>query len=55
LAARISEKFGVDPELIEGSGGVFDVLADETLVFSKKREGRFPKPGEVEGAISALL
>jgi selenoprotein W-related protein len=55
LAARISEKFGVRPELIEGGGGVFDVLADQTLIFSKHRDGRFPNPGEVVRAIGAML
>jgi hypothetical protein len=27
---------------------------DGDLVFSKKQAGRFPAPGEVEGAIAAL-
>ena len=30
---------GITPELIEGSGGIFDVRADGELVFSKFREG----------------
>ena len=37
--------------LIEGGGGVFDVAKDEKLIFSKKKEGRFPKPGEVVGIL----
>jgi len=35
-------------------GGVFEVRADEKLVFSKKELGRFPEPGEVEAAIAAM-
>jgi selT/selW/selH-like putative selenoprotein len=33
--------------MIRGRGGVFDVVLDGGLVFSKKKEGRFPEPGEV--------
>jgi len=32
---------------VKGSGGVFDVVIDGQLVFSKKQEGRFPEPGEL--------
>lgn len=28
--------------LIESSGGVFEVVVDGTLVYSKKRTGQFP-------------
>ena len=37
--------------LIEGSGGIFDVIVDGRLVYSKKETGRFPEPGEVSGMI----
>jgi selenoprotein W-related protein len=37
----------VDVELIEGSGGVFEVVHDGKLVFSKKKLGRFPDKNEV--------
>lgn len=35
-------------ELIESSGGVFDVVYDGKLVYSKFETGRFPNPGEVK-------
>jgi selT/selW/selH-like putative selenoprotein len=38
---------GVEVELIRGSGGVFDVVADGDLVFSKHGAGRFPNSEEV--------
>ena len=41
------------PELAIGAGGVFDVTADGTLVFSKHREGRFPDNDEVLSALAA--
>jgi selT/selW/selH-like putative selenoprotein len=37
--------------LIKGSGGVFDVKADGVLVFSKDKEGRFPRPDEIVEAL----
>ena len=46
-------RLGIRPELIKGSGGIFDVVVDGDLVFSKKRAGRFPLPGEIEAAIAA--
>lgn len=39
------------PELIRGRGGVFEVVVGNDLVFSKKKEKRFPEPGEVEEAL----
>ena len=38
---------GAEVELVKSSGGVFEVVADECLVFSKKALGRFPDPGEL--------
>ncbi len=43
--------YGVDARLTKGSGGVFDVVVDGRLVFSKSVTGRFPEPGEVPGLI----
>ena len=39
--------------LTPGSGGVFDVVIDGKMVFSKHQAGRFPTPQEVLGAIVA--
>ncbi len=51
LAAEIKAAKGFDAELVKSSGGVFEVWADERLVFSKKALGRFPNPGEVLAAL----
>jgi selT/selW/selH-like putative selenoprotein len=37
----------VEPNLIKGSGGVFEVVLDGQLLFSKKATGRFPDPQEI--------
>jgi len=47
LAAVLKQKRSIDPELIRGSGGVFDVKADGRLIFSKKVAGRFPDEEEI--------
>ena len=33
--------------MTKGSGGVFDVVVDGRLVYSKRETGRFPEAGEV--------
>jgi selT/selW/selH-like putative selenoprotein len=43
----LRKEFGVDAKLIPGSDGIFDVIVDEKLVYSKSETGRFPVPGEV--------
>lgn len=47
MAAELRVGLGIDATLVKGSGGVFDVVADGVVVFSKHRVGRFPDPGEV--------
>jgi predicted Rdx family selenoprotein len=40
-------KTGVEPTLIRGGGGIFDVVKDGEMLFSKHAEGRFPEDDEV--------
>ena len=47
MAAEIREASGVEPELIEGGGGIFDVTVDGERIFSKRDVGRFPERGEI--------
>jgi len=51
LAAAIQQQFGVEPEVLPGSIGAFDVVVDDDLIFSKHKTGRFPEHDEI---ISAL-
>jgi selenoprotein W-related protein len=51
LAAVIREEFGVEPQLVKGDDGVFDVVADGQMVFSKHQTGRFPEEEEVLEAL----
>ncbi len=38
---------GKEVALIPGSGGIFDVIVDGKVVFSKAKNGRFPEPEHV--------
>jgi len=47
LAAAIEKKLGITPEYIKSGGGVFEVVSDGKLIFSKKAAGRFPEHEEI--------
>jgi len=51
VSAELYQVTGSSPELIAGSGGVFDVMRDGKLIFSKHRVARFPKAGELAALI----
>ena len=42
LAATIQDAIDVESELIRGSNGIFDVIVDGELIFSKEETGHFP-------------
>lgn len=54
MAAELKDALNLDAELIRSSGGIFDVAVDGRVVYSKRQTGRFPRPGEVPAAITAL-
>lgn len=37
----------MDISLISSGGGVFEIVLDKDLIFSKKKLGRFPEEGEI--------
>ncbi|MBV8546991.1 MAG: Rdx family protein [Acidobacteria bacterium] len=47
MAAEIKREFGIDSEIVRGSGGIFIVSVDGKPVFSKRDEGRFPTEREI--------
>jgi selenoprotein W-related protein len=53
LAAEIKKARNLEPSLIKGSGGVFEVVLDGNLIFSKKKLGRFPELSELLDKIPA--
>lgn len=47
MAAEIEEATGIASELIPGDGGVFNVVVDGELRFSKHDSGRYPETDEI--------
>ena len=44
----VKERFKTNIDLVASSGGVFEITIDDKLVFSKKKEGRFPTENELK-------
>lgn len=55
--AELQARFGAEVEctLEKGDRGVFDVVADGQLVYSKSQTGRFPALGEVADELQARM
>jgi len=52
LEAELKSRFpGVETKLISSGGGVYEIILDGELIFSKKTLGRFPDDGEVAALI----
>ena len=51
MRETIEKRFGVKAELIKGTGGVFEVTLNNSLIFSKKELGRFPDDNEISEII----
>ncbi|MBM3320535.1 MAG: Rdx family protein [Candidatus Eisenbacteria bacterium] len=47
MAKRIEKELGIKPKLIEGSGGIFDIHADEKEIYAKSKTGSFPSDEDV--------
>jgi selenoprotein W-related protein len=50
----LSREVGTDAVLVPGERGVFDVLVDDKLIFSKHSAGRFPQDTEIVTRIRSL-
>ena len=56
LEAELKSKFpGIETKLISSGGGVFEIMLDGDLIFSKKEKGRFPDDGEVASLIKQAI
>lgn len=54
MAADIENAFGETSELIQSSGGVFEIEKDGQLLFSKKALNRFPEDNEIIDIVKLL-
>jgi len=55
LAEKLQETYGVEPVLIAGETGSYDVYMNGELIFSKAETGRFPDPDEIIQIIDKKL
>ena len=51
----IARELGLEPEIVPGSRGVFDVTVDGDTIFSKHRSHAFPEAGEIVTALRARM
>ncbi|MCD6580961.1 MAG: Rdx family protein [Desulfuromusa sp.] len=47
MADKIEKLFPVKVELIPSGGGVFEIVVDKNLIYSKKATGEFPAEGTI--------
>ena len=47
MGDELSKNLGADIELLAGSNGIFDIMVDGKMIFSKFEQGRFPRANEV--------
>lgn len=46
VSAEIKDATGVQSELIGGSGGIFEIRLNGSVIWKKQRSGHFPEQGE---------
>jgi selT/selW/selH-like putative selenoprotein len=54
LAAELESELQEDAELVQSSGGIFEVEDNGVLIFSKQALGRFPADFEILRIVKAL-
>ena len=55
LANELNKEFGIEPKLVEGEIGTFNVFVNDELIFSKDEVGRFPDSGEIVQKINEYM
>ena len=55
LADLIKKETGITPELIPGSNGIYDIKADNAMLYSKHETGNFPDEADIIDRIQALI
>ena len=56
LEAELKEKFpDLRTKLIPSGGGVFEIVLNNDLIFSKKQKHRFPDDGEIVSLIRSNI
>ncbi|MBU4178006.1 MAG: Rdx family protein [Proteobacteria bacterium] len=53
LEAELKKQFAAEVVLIPGSDGIYEIMADDRLVFSKHAARRFAEPEEIISLIQS--
>ncbi|KAA3613976.1 MAG: SelT/SelW/SelH family protein [Calditrichaeota bacterium] len=54
MKAAIENKItNISIELIKSSGGVFEIVFNDRLIYSKKQTGRFPEESQIIGLLES--
>ena len=51
LAEKLQDDFGVEAKLIPGHNGIFDIIVNGKVVFSKYEAERFPNYSEISSKL----
>ena len=54
MAATIKKEFGIDSQIVRGSGGIFDVTVDDQKIYSKHDTGVVPSEKEIVDRLRQL-
>ena len=46
VSAEIKTATGLEPKLVPGSGGIFEIRKDGEIIWKKMRSGHYPEEGE---------
>jgi selenoprotein W-related protein len=55
LADEIKDNYGIEPELVRLSGGVYEIYIDNKLIYSKKETGAFPENKDILNKIKEAI
>lgn len=55
MAEELKRALNIEPILVKGEGGIFEVKVDGEVLFSRKTLGSFPQPEEVVAKIAERI
>ncbi|MEJ6515785.1 MAG: Rdx family protein [Pseudomonadales bacterium] len=55
MAAELANGLGIEAEMLPEGEGIFDVVLDGQIIFSKYNVHRFPNTGEIADLVRAIV
>ncbi|MCP4022414.1 MAG: hypothetical protein GY729_11270 [Desulfobacteraceae bacterium] len=47
MADQIKNELNLNAQIVPGSNGIYDVVVNDNIIFSKHKENRFPENNEI--------